>query len=100
VFEYVIPGAGATIDTGLIVVPATTTYGIRKVKNFTIQMNAIGVLNAGGTIAVHLQYCLVFVPEGLALQGIQVGNAPNLAVFMYEPNQYVITDLFCNFFPL
>jgi hypothetical protein len=91
-FEYAIPGAGATIDTGFIVVPAPTTYGVRKVKNFTIQMNAIGALNAGGTLAVHLQYCLVFVPEGLAFQGIHVTNAPNLTVSLYEPNQSVIAQ--------
>lgn len=67
--------------TGKTVVPATTIYGTRKVKNFDIQMTSKGLDCA--VIGV-----LVYVPEGtratdLNLAADEVGK-------LYEPNQNVI----------
>jgi hypothetical protein len=55
-------------------------------------MNAIGVTVAGSTMAVHMQYVLVFVPEGLGVHDIAVSANPNVAESIYEPHQYVISQ--------
>jgi hypothetical protein len=47
-FELNWPGVGAQVDQAFVNVPATTTYGVVKTKNFTVSINAIGILGAGG----------------------------------------------------
>lgn len=68
------------IGRGLIIVPATTILGNRKVKNFTIKITANGNDD-------QLFGALVYVPEGTMTSALQVGGEVQS---MYEPNQNVI----------
>lgn len=70
------------IPKGLLVVPATTLLGNRKVKNFTIkitsQFSNAPILGA-----------LIYVPEGTTPSNLSI-MAANQS--MYEPNQNVIAS--------
>jgi hypothetical protein len=92
-FEFLgIPGAGGQVNTSFVIVPPTTIDGVRKAKNFTKQANCMWFPAAGGTLPLHLQYVLVFVPEGLAVNNTAISANPAVAVSIYEPNQYVIAQ--------
>lgn len=66
---------------GIVVVPATSVLGNRKVKNFTIKITANGNDD-------QIFGALVYVPEGTIASSLAVGGATQS---MYEPNQNVIS---------
>ena len=65
---------------GVLIVPATTVLGNRKVKNFTIKVTAN--FNDDAIFGA-----LVYVPQGTVASNLQV-TGPSQS--MYEPNQNVI----------
>lgn len=75
------------------IVSASNNPGIRKVKNFTIQINPTSTVVAqDGTYNappdVRLLWALVYVPEGVATNELSTAIAGSL----YEPNQNVIAQ--------
>ena len=76
-----------TADTsgraGVIVVPPSTTQGMRKVKHIEVSMATPG---ASGAPSV-LYWAIVYVPQGTTVGQIQVDNGGG----MYEPNQFVMS---------
>ena len=66
-------------QAGQVVVPATTTQGMRKVKHLTVS------LAAALATSTPFYWALVFVPQGYNAN-ILFGEAGSL----YEPNQYVM----------
>lgn len=72
------------------VVGATTAQGMRKVKNFTLNMVIVGS-TASGIYAVQnnflapVYWALVYVPQGQDVSDVTPGG-----VSLYEPNQNVI----------
>ena len=77
------PFDSQTNKYGMDIINPTIVLGNRKVKNFTLKFTAV---NFSGPIIG----CLVYVPEGTDVNGLNMANAANK---MYEPNQNVI----CNF---
>jgi len=68
------------------IVPATTQQGIRKVKNFTINLSD-DTIAGGGTPPVNILWAIVLVPEDTNVNTLAlISNAP----VVYEPNQYVL----------
>ena len=79
-----VPATDDTIATkqfAISVIPPTNTQGMRKVKHFTITINA----------TFSLCYALVYVPDGYEPNSINV-PAEGMAISMYEPNQFVISQ--------
>lgn len=70
----------AQIPKGILVVPATTLMGNRKVKNFTLKIGARG--NESPIVGA-----LVYVPEGTTPSDLSTQLATQS---LYEPNQNVI----------
>lgn len=68
------------IAKGVLVVPATSMLGNRKVKNFTIKLNAVG--NESTIVGA-----LVYVPDGTEPSNLSTQVASQS---LYEPNQNVI----------
>jgi len=88
--NFTLPSAGSVnglFQQGIVVVPASTVQGMRKVKHLTVNLST--------TADAGLFWALVFVPEGynpnaLFPAGSISGNA------MYEPNQYVMNCGVCD----
>jgi len=72
--------AEGQIPKGLLVVPATTLMGNRKVKNFTLKIGARG--NESTIVGA-----LVYVPEGTSPSNL---STQLMSQSLYEPNQNVI----------
>ena len=68
--------------TAVAVVPPTTTQGVRKVKNITLN-----VVPTYDDSVVPIWWALVYVPEGTQPGSL---NLAATATSLYEPNQYVI----------
>lgn len=68
------------IPKGALVVPSTTIMGNRKVKNFTLNISAIG--NESSIVGA-----LVYVPQGTTPGNLSVTSS---SASLYEPNQNVI----------
>ena len=68
--------------TAVTIVPPTTTEGMRKVKNFTVNL----IPASDDQMAVW--WALVYVPEGTLAGSL---NFSNPSASFYEPNQFVIT---------
>lgn len=75
------PSADPSNVPGLVVVPASTVQGNRKVKNFTIKVTA----NRNDD---QIFGALIYVPEGTTAQNLLVTG---VSQSMYEPNQNVIS---------
>lgn len=76
------------------IVPEVTSYGKRKVKNFTISLCA-------DNTDTPLLCCLVYVPQGTSASTLNTnsntsGESGELVASMYEPNQNVITSFVIN----
>lgn len=69
-------------QTGAVVVPASATEGMRKVKHLTVSLAS----NGGGSSSVTAWYALVYVPQGTGIGNINVDGSS-----MYEPNQFVMS---------
>lgn len=69
----------------LDVVPATTTQGMRKAKNFTCYVNVAASVPAAALPSLPFVWALVYVPAGTTADYPSVSN-----VSLYEPNQFVI----------
>lgn len=70
-------------NVGQLVVPATTVYGTRKVKNFEIQVTTEGLTSP-------VIGCLVYVPEGTTANEINKPITGKDVTSVYEPNQNLI----------
>lgn len=71
-----------TATTAVVVVPPTTTEGMRKAKNFTVSL-----VPQGDDLATPVWWALVYVPEGTQAGSL---NFTNTTASLYEPNQFVI----------
>ena len=67
----------------VIVVPTSTTQGMRKVKHLTVSVN----MGSGS----FLYWALVYVPEGYSY------NPLNSQGSLYEPNQFVMSSGLINY---
>ena len=81
------PPVNGLYQTAVLVVPASTTQGMRKVKHLTVN------LTPGHT--VDLYWALVFVPEGYNPNALFPAGSVN-GNPMYEPNQYVMNCGVCD----
>ena len=85
--KYSVEQQGGTVtnnasgDGGVVVVPASTTQGMRKVKHITVSMAA----NVDTTSSA-LWWALVYVPQGTGVGVLNVSGSGTL----YEPNQFVM----------
>ena len=66
------------------VVPATTTEGMRKVKNITVSATI------GPPEDAPLYWALVYVPEGTSPGGLSIAATAADPTSLYEPNQFVM----------
>lgn len=85
------PREGQTnyIGSYIPIVPAVNIAGIRKVKNFTIEINPVLYHNADAvTVILPFIWALVYVPEGQN-PNPNFGNTTG-GGSLYEPNQNVI----------
>ena len=76
----------------ILLSPASTTFGTRKAKNFTLSI----VTNS----TVPFIFALIFVPEGTTpqslTQGIQPDSSGNIvAASLFEPSQNIILSGIC-----
>ena len=72
----------ASTTTAVVVVPSTVTQGMRKVKNFTVNLVSVS------DTTVPIYWALVYVPQGTQAGSL---NITNVGISLYEPNQFVIT---------
>lgn len=72
----------AHATTSVVVVSPTATEGMRKVKNFTV--NLVPQIDTHGPV----WWALVYVPEGTQPGAMNV-TSPTAS--LYEPNQFVIS---------
>lgn len=72
----------ASATTAVVIVPSTITQGMRKVKNFTV--NLVPQLDS----SLPLVWALVYVPEGTQAGSLNITSTTST---LYEPNQFVIT---------
>lgn len=80
--KYVQPIDDATIHSyAAIVIDNTSIQGMRKVKNFTLQLQS--------QTLDPLSWALVYVPQGTRVSNMSATHGPN-TVSIYEPNQNVI----------
>lgn len=70
------------------VVSATNSTGMRKVKNFSIEIHPCIYSNEGQSLSIPYCWALVYVPEGQNFTP-DFGNTTN-GGSLYEPNQNVI----------
>jgi hypothetical protein len=74
----------------LPIVPNAGIYGMRKAKNFDIQ---IDLLTSIAKAQTSLVWALLYLPEGVSKdQSINIGNDPETYTSLYEPNQHVIAS--------
>lgn len=71
-----------------LVIGATNTSGMRKVKNFSIEINPVIWAQDGVTLSIPYCWALVYVPEGQN-PSPNFGNQTD-GGSLYEPNQNVI----------
>lgn len=76
--------AGNKASNSYIVVPASTIFGVRKTKNYTLYIDLSTQDNAAATLC----WALVFVPSGQ--QPGQINFSDQNITAYYEPNQNVI----------
>lgn len=69
------------------VVPETPTLGVRKVKNFTVNMAYHTTADDDDHRSIF--WALVYVPQGTLPTAMNVGTSGNF-LSLYEPNQNVI----------
>ena len=83
--QVVVPaaGAGGPGQSGIVVVPATTVQGMRKVKHITVSLAQPGPTTTGPT---SVYWVLAYVPQGTGVGTVHVGAGTD----MYEPNQFVM----------
>ena len=68
--------------TQQVIVPATDTEGMRKVKNITVNLSGAGNV-------IDFYWALVYVPQGTTPGTLNI-TAAATAPAMYEPNQFVM----------
>jgi hypothetical protein len=81
--------AGAQTNMRLVVVPSTPVYGMRRCRNFEINLS----LPPGSPDAIA--WALIYVPEGIGADQVVLrpfGTQPGDFNSLYEPNQHVITS--------
>lgn len=78
--------AGQKVSNYYIVVPASTIFGVRKTKNYTLYIDICSQDNDPATLC----WALVFVPSGQ--QPGQINFSDQNITAYYEPNQNVIAS--------
>lgn len=71
----------AKLNMQATMVPALNVQGMRKCKNFTLQIIT--------TSRIPITFALVYVPQGTTPSALSFGS-PGAPLSMYEPNQNVI----------
>lgn len=84
-------------SSAVTMIPASDVQGLRKVKNFTINISQSPTFNSQGAVqfASSFIYALVYVPAGTTANAITIGSG-NAAASLYEPNQNVICSGVCD----
>ena len=77
--------AASPTTTAQLIVPATVTEGMRKVKHLTVNLTPLGPEGESGPI----WWALVYVPQGTTAGSITLASTAALSD-MYEPNQFVM----------
>jgi len=72
---------------GVLIVPSSSTQGMRKVKHLTVNLAVAG--------SYDVFWALVFVPEGYNPNALFPAGSVN-GNPMYEPNQYVMNCGICD----
>lgn len=85
--QAVTNNTGNPINGYFQVIPESSTLGMRKVKNFTVNMSYKATER--DQFQRSLFWALVYVPQGTEPSPINVGSNDTLAS-IYEPNQNVI----------
>jgi hypothetical protein len=77
----------------MYIVPKSDLYGMRKCKNFDINI-AVGSSGAEDdpSKGVVLTWALIYIPEGVVAPVLNGSSDPSRYVSLYEPNQYVLAS--------
>lgn len=94
-FQY--QWAATPTTASVTMIPASEVQGLRKTKNFTLNISQSPTTNAEGVVqfASSFIYALVYVPAGTTANAITIGSG-NAAASLYEPNQNVICSGVCD----
>ena len=94
-FQY--QWAATPTTASVTMIPASDVQGLRKTKNFTLNISQSPTTNAQGVVqsTSSFIYALVYVPAGTTANAITIGNG-NAAASLYEPNQNVICSGVCD----
>lgn len=88
--SHIVGGAiGANVTKAYNIVAPTSVAGVRKVKNFTINFAFNSAQEPGTGIDIIWLWALIYQPEGMGENPLQVGVHPN-TVELYQPEQNVI----------
>lgn len=84
-------------SVAVTMIPASEVQGMRKTKNFTLNISQSPTTNAEGVVQATSSfiYALVYVPAGTVANAITIGNG-SAAASLYEPNQNVICTGVCD----
>lgn len=89
---------GSTPSTRYItLIDAISQTGMRKVKNFTLNITQSPVYGSNQSIksVSSFVYALVYLPDGVSATALNVGSGQN-SVSLYEPNQNIIMSGVCS----
>ena len=81
-----VAAVAANQTSGVDIVPATVTEGMRKVKHLTVNLTQIATTNAES----NLFWALVYVPQGTTAGALNIATSGATPGSMYEPNQFVM----------
>lgn len=76
-------------QSGIVVVPPTTTQGMRKVKHISISLAAPSS-SSSATFPSAVFWALVYVPQGTGVGTININTSSATQYEFYEPNQFVM----------
>jgi hypothetical protein len=91
-FNLSVVGLNQATQVNIVLVPATLTYGVRKVKNPIVQFGSVKLMANEQQVNIHAIWVLVFVPEGTSVGTLQSSANPAQSLSLYEPNQNVIAQ--------
>ena len=81
-----VAAVAANQTSGVDIVPATVTEGMRKVKHIMVNLTQIATTNAES----NLFWALVYVPQGTTAGALNIATSGATPGSMYEPNQFVM----------
>lgn len=78
-------------------IDAISQTGMRKVKNFTLNITQSPVYDSNQTVKAvsSFVYALVYLPDGVSATALNIGSGSN-SVSLYEPNQNIIMSGVCS----